>query len=144
MFEPPLNRFESKFVKKGKDDCWEWDASISNNGYGRSSMKGYPSQAHRVAYILYIGEIPDGMCVLHKCDNRRCVNPSHLFLGTYKDNAVDCTNKGRSPSARLTVSQVLTIRSSTESQIVLARRYGVSVITIYRIRKRISYSHLDG
>lgn len=92
------DRFSQKFVKC-PSGCWEWTASTTNSGYGRIREAGLFSPtllAHRVSWLIHHGEIPDKSLVLHKCDNRKCVNPSHLFLGSYKDNAIDRETKGRS------------------------------------------------
>lgn len=89
-----ISRFESKFVKKS--GCWIWEASLNNKGYGQFSIKRSVNKlAHRISYQIYIGDIPKGLCVLHKCDNPKCVNPDHLFLGTKKDNMIDKENKNR-------------------------------------------------
>lgn len=77
--------------------CWLWTARIGGNGYGSITTPGgsRKEQAHRVSYKDFIGPIPAGMCVLHKCDVRACVNPNHLWLGTKKDNTADMDAKGR-------------------------------------------------
>ena len=88
-----LERFEEKLVKGRREDCWEWMACKNSGGYGYFGFEGKVQLAHRVAYQLYVGEIPDGLCVCHKCDNPGCVRPDHLFLGTRADNTHDCENK---------------------------------------------------
>lgn len=93
-------RFEKKYEPIPEAGCWIWTGSVMKNGYGHfqvgKSRKTHKlAPAHRVSYELNIGSIPEGMCVLHKCDVPACVNPYHLFLGTYKDNAMDMAAKGR-------------------------------------------------
>ena len=87
-------RFLSKINKT--DSCWLWTASVrGNSGYGAFRINGKIKNAHRVAYNLFIGKIPVGLDTCHKCDNRLCVNPEHLFLGNRKDNMQDASRKGR-------------------------------------------------
>ena len=96
---PLAERFWSHVHKPddAADDtaCWLWTGNKYLNGYGMVSVEDYPHLAHRVAYELTYGPIADGCLVLHKCDNKPCVNPSHLFLGTQKDNVQDMLRKGR-------------------------------------------------
>lgn len=86
-------RFWSKVDRTG--DCWTWTGTRKEGGYGQFHYGGKTTKAHRVAWILTSGAIPDGMCVLHHCDNPPCVRPEHLFLGTLSDNMQDCAAKGR-------------------------------------------------
>jgi hypothetical protein len=88
-------RFESKIDKKGDDDCWNWTASKTVHGYGQFRSGNTMVHAHRYAYELTHGKIPDGLCVLHICDNPACCNPKHLFLGTQPANMKDMMMKGR-------------------------------------------------
>lgn len=85
--------FERKIEKT--DFCWLWRGKLNSAGYGSITFCGKKYGTHRLSYEIYIGPIPDGMCVLHKCDNRKCVNPSHLWIGTNSDNQKDCIKKER-------------------------------------------------
>ncbi len=123
--------------KKGPEDCWEWRGSKKSNGYGKLLIEGNHFQAHRVSWKLHFGVIPEGMLVLHKCDNRICVNPNHLEIGTQSKNITDAIKRKRvfppvfrgekHPRAKLTTEEVKQIRSSKgKTQRELAKMYGVS------------------
>ena len=89
-------RFFSRVTKESDQlGCWEWIGTITNEGYGVFGVEGGFSSAHRFSWKIHYGDIPDGLLVLHKCDNRKCVNPEHLFLGTHQDNMRDKIAKGR-------------------------------------------------
>jgi len=144
-------------VRKG-EGCWEWQAAHYPTGYGAFGIGNHRVEgAHRVAYRLVNGMIPAGAMVLHSCDNKNCVNPSHLFLGTQADNVHDMMAKGRMVSekntpnfqlgeknnaAKLTTNDVLEIKRSTERPCVLARRFGVHYKTIWSIKKGLRWSHV--
>ena len=123
-------------VRVDENGCWRWQAAIHRTGYGHFKLDGRMLQAHRAAYVLLVGEIPEGTFVCHRCDVRDCVNPDHLFIGSHLDNMRDMTFKGRQASrgrhgrAKLTSAQVEEIRRSTEPQCDLARRFGVCPATI--------------
>lgn len=91
------DRFDDKWTPEPNTGCWLWLAAGGRGGYGVIKLPHSKknSSAHRVAFELYVGPVPPGMCVLHRCDTRACVNPAHLFLGTYEDNAHDMIRKGR-------------------------------------------------
>lgn len=144
-------RFEEKFAKL--DGCWEWKAFKSPYGYGKIWIAGRPQLAHRVAYQLYVGEIPEGLCVCHSCDNRKCVNPSHLFLGTNADNVRDREKKSRgvmpmrsgekNSQAKLSEEQIVeirTMRSEGIRGIDLAKEFGVTQATISSIVHRRNWA----
>lgn len=82
-------------VKKTEDGCWEWQSGRVPDGYGDLSVDGKHYSAHRLAWELWNGAVPAGLCVLHTCDNPPCVNPAHLWLGTKSDNLQDAYDKGR-------------------------------------------------
>lgn len=149
--KPIKERIESMVDKCG--GCWNWKGHKSLFGYGQIKINGSQQMAHRVTYELYVGRIPKGLCVLHKCDNPSCCNPDHLFLGTMKDNVIDCMKKGRrsnrkgenNNNAKLTEIQVKEIRRKHESGargVELAREYNVSKQTISSVVCRIAWGWL--
>ena len=95
----PVKRFWSKVEKT--DGCWKWSGCKDPNGYGRHAVEHSKQMlAHRYSYVLHVGPIPPGVCVLHRCDNPECTNPVHLFLGTQSDNQADKVAKGRQAAGK--------------------------------------------
>lgn len=93
---PVSVRYWLHVVTRDGDQCWSWNGATNGHGYGLLNRgDGVPAKAHRVSWEIHFGPIPEGLGVLHKCDNPECSNPKHLFLGTQKDNARDMSNKGR-------------------------------------------------
>lgn len=132
------------FAKVSVDDvtgCWRWSGSTNRLGYGNFWLKGKCWKAHRVSYFFCFGEFDLNLDVLHKCDNRGCVNPHHLFLGTHSENMRDMWAKGRgnprhgehNVKAKLTADQVAEIRLSSETSTDLAERFNISRSQVRRI-----------
>lgn len=163
---PLVDRFWEK-VKKS-DGCWEWQGSTAGSGYGQLKVPGASRiGAHRFSWELHYGPIPPGLFVCHHCDNRTCVRPDHLFLGTSAENNADAARKGRfpkgkesypgkhperyfrgqdNPNARLTDAAVRDIRrrcAAGESQRSLAREYGVDQTLISLVVLRKAWRHIE-
>ena len=91
--------------------CWEWSRGMFDNGYGQACAFNRPIKAHRLSYLVFVGPIMGGQCVLHRCDNKKCVNPDHLCLGTNGDNSRDMVAKSRSASGERNARAILTADS---------------------------------
>jgi len=128
-------RFLAK-VMKMESGCHEWTSVINRGGYGKFHFEGRQDVAHRVAYRLFVGD-PGKLAVLHKCDNRKCVNPDHLFVGTGADNVKDMDSKGRrGTKSKLTDANVAEIKrliSERYSQQEVAEQFGINQTTVSRI-----------
>lgn len=143
-------RIENSYIPVTECGCWIWLKGNYANGYGGIGINKKTILAHRASWMVFRGEIPQGMMVLHHCDNRLCINPDHLFLGTHIDNMNDRDKKGRNkprpgilnPKAKLTVKDIVAIRNSKLGPVEIARNYGMDRGTIWRIRTRKYWSHI--
>ena len=157
----PIERFWRYANPRGESDCWEWMSTLDTKGYGRMIVKRRQVSAHRFSWELHKGSIPKGLHVCHHCDNPRCVNPTHLFLGTQQDNMDDMNrkNRGRHPlggvhivrpssTYRCKLSEALVgeIRERyTQGNIsmrTLAHEYGVSKSAITSVVTRRTWRHI--
>jgi HNH endonuclease len=148
-----------RFVAKS-DGCWLWTGkSVNTKGYGQLGALGGKGTkgitAHRLSYTIHKGEIPEGMVVMHSCDNPACVNPDHLSVGTQSQNILEAIAKGRKvlpklphpsgadhPFSKLTEENVREIRSSPVMDTVFAKRFGVAPSTVRRARIGLAWGNL--
>lgn len=145
-----MKRFFDK-TKLAENGCFEWQAAKNPAGYGMFNRTGTTSKvilAHRMAYLLEHGELPEGSVVMHLCDNPSCVNVKHLRLGTHAENHDDKKNKGRSNTGTrhgmhvLNEEKVLGIRASKMRQRDIAAIYGITQSVVSEIRARKAWRHI--
>ncbi len=140
------DRFWSK-VNKGPG-CWEWNRATDRDGYGVFRLNNKQIRSHRLVYEMGHDTIPKGMYVCHYCDVTGCVRPSHLFLGTSKDNKYDSMRKGRDINGvahfncKLTNEQVQNIRKDKRSLRKIAIDYNIDYTNVSKIKNRISWKHI--
>lgn len=147
-----LVRFWDKVDVRGGNDCWEWQASCFRGGHGQFGLGQRKVGAHRFAYTQVFGGIPAGMHICHTCDNRKCLNPNHLFAGSNADNMADRNKKGRAARgpqngrAKLTEADVISIRDGYATGLAshrsLAREYGVGHRTIGSVVNKKHWTHI--
>lgn len=147
MNKKQAERLFSKIEKT--EECWNWTARLFSSGYGSISINDKTYKVSRVMYELVFGKIKKGLYVLHKCDNKKCVNPEHLFLGNHKDNMKDMVKKGRQSRgedsrSKLTEKQVIEIRKIYKkfNQQELADRFKVSRRLIHNIIYKKAWKHI--
>jgi hypothetical protein len=151
----PIARFWTYISSEPTSGCWLWTGPVDAHGYGTLSSGGAVAsgakhlKAHRIAYSTLKGAIGADLYVCHHCDNRLCVNPDHLFLGTNQDNLADMRRKGRHikgrqcHQAKLSEAAVVHIRQATGTHTAVAEQFGVSVATASRVRRGLWWKHVE-
>lgn len=150
LTEKDIIRFRSKFEKQ--KSCWMWTGNLSKDGYGSFRLRNGSFRAHRISFIIHKKSNIKGKLVLHSCDEPRCVNPSHLSIGTQKDNVHDCIKKGRftigsrNGNSKLTEEKVKTLRNAYATgiytQMELAKKFKVSRVLVSDITRRKTWNHI--
>ena len=150
-FKTPEELFWPRVDKRGDGECWNWTGTLQGGGYGHFGSAGKTYLAHRFSYTLAKGEIPEGMVVRHTCDNPKCVNPSHLLVGTHQDNSNDAVERGRtargerSGVAKLTEADVVEIRAryaDGQSMSGIARDLGASRDSVRAVAEGRTWRHV--
>jgi hypothetical protein len=133
-----------KFVSmEPNTGCWLWVGVTDRIGYGRFSIKQQSLVAHRISWKLFKGPLPEGLFILHHCDTPSCVNPNHLYAGTYKDNMQDMVRRGRQGRrSKLIEKQAIEIKNSLLSTTEIAKVFKVSPSTIRDIRRGRRWKHI--
>lgn len=147
MRQPIKERLSRYTQIDSETGCWNWTGYKDKDGYGNINIGRSPHQAHRVSYHEFKGFFDTTLQVRHTCDNPSCINPSHLVLGTHKDNMKDKKERNRvkgerHPRSKLTEKEILGIRESTLSQSQLARDMGLNQSFIGKVRNRVNWTHI--
>ncbi len=148
----PPEDFFGLTIPEPNSGCWLWLGPAQNMGYGVVNYQRKAHLAHRIAYEITNGPIPEGMEICHRCDVPLCVNPDHLFMGSHAENMGDCRKKGRiripgfqgsaHGNAKLSESDVRAIRADGRSLNFLAAKYKISKTTVSEIKSRKSWTHI--
>lgn len=147
-----LERFVPKYKVNAENGCWEWIGAIDRGGYGAINFEGKVRKAHRLSHELFKGPIPEDLHICHKCDNRKCVNPEHLFPGTRFDNMQDCVQKGRlhpgwtpgmkNGSSKLTDNDVRAIRADNRTLLEIGKTFNITEANASMIKLRKTWKHI--
>ena len=152
------NTIKERLLKKraiGKDGCWNFTACRNKCGYGIIRYDGQMRLTHRVSYEVFVKKIPCGMCVCHACDNPKCFNPAHLFIGTHQDNMADCVSKkrnaeqkgelnGNSVLDKYQVMEIFHRCNNGEIKAHIAKEYGVKPGQVSKIFHGREWNHVTG
>ena len=140
----PSERFWRHVVPRNKNQCWEWSGNIGSHGYGQFTIeRGSVTTAPRFSYKLHFGAIPTGAVVRHTCDNKRCVNPSHLQIGTQKQNGADFVQRGHgnrgqvNGMAKLSNQDVIMIRTDKRGATDIAADYGITRGYVLKLKRGV-------
>ena len=147
------DRLLSKVNNTNSNECWEWTAKTAVAGYGRLTVDKKSILAHRLSYELFKGKIPEDFCVCHTCDNRKCINPDHLWLGTKSDNTKDMYSKNRQYDVagenhgrtKLNWSQIGEIRKlkGKETLVNIGKKYGIAKSAVSAIQRGITWNRKE-
>jgi len=137
-------------IPEPNSGCWFWDGKCDRAGYGVVATRPRHLSAHRLAYQLFCGEIPEGGCILHSCDQPSCINPDHLRVGSHGDNSNDRVARGRAAgpkgerhaAALLSASDVLAIRADTRRHRLIAADYGISARHVSSLKAGLYWKHI--
>ena len=180
LLDSDMERFWKYVDKRGPDECWLWTGCFSHQGYGRfwlgnlymrltgKTVQESNTAAHRAAFMMFKGEIPDGLLVCHKCDVPACVNPRHLWAGTSKQNTADMYQKGRAavgerngsrlyperilrgethPRSKFSdaqIQEIRRIRATTKLSLrEIGEMFGVGLTVIHKITQRETWRHIE-
>lgn len=153
--EQILERLKMHFEKNviRQDGCWDWKGYIARNGYAEiARSKNFSiKHAHRISWMIHKGKIPEGLFICHKCDNPKCTNPDHLFIGTHQDNNKDRDEKGRTIKGEKVASSILNdeqvreiknLLSLDHSTSEIAKKFAISTTTAKRINNGTLWKHI--